>query len=401
MTKLKIAFFAEILIEDFDGASRTMHQLLDRIPKDKFEFLFFCAVPPKADLGYEIVQLPSTRIPMNKTYRAVFPYFSKNKITKKLDEFQPDIIHIASPSPLGKVAVNYAKRTDTPIISIYHTHFIKYVKYYLRKVPKLIDYFTNKIITKTNEFYKDIDLIYVPSTQVIDELQKLAKLKPNQLKLWQRGLDRKMFNPGKKNKAFITNITKNNHPTILFASRLVWEKNLKTLIGLYRLCQKQNLPYNFIIAGDGIAKNELMVKMPNAHFLGAISHDKLSTVYASCDVHFFPSDTESFGNVVIEAMASGLPCVVANGGGPMGYIQQGVNGFLVDAFKPERYLEKIQLILSDNNLREQMILKGLEFTNDLDWENLVNVYFDDVTNLAKRTAEVPIPKAIQWTTTTI
>ena len=380
--KIKVAFFAEILIHDFDGASRTMFQLLDRIPHEKFEFKFFCGVPPDKDLKSEVVSLPKIRIPFNWSYSMVIPHFSKGKIRRELADFKADVIHIASPSALGNFAADYAKKNNIPVISIYHTHFISYMKYYFRKMPFLLPFAYKKSIKMTQDFYRNIDMVYAPSQQIIEELKDICELDGKNLKLWQRGIDKELFNPNKKDKKYLQNITKNKFPNILFASRLVWEKNLQMLISLYDLCKKQGKEVNFIVAGDGVARKEAEGKMPDAHFLGMISHEDLATVYASSDVYFFPSDTESFGNVIIEAMASGLPCVAADGGGPKSLITEGVNGYLCPPNDAEYYMEKINNLLEDEPLKERISKGGLAFTDTLSWEKLAETYFTDLSKLA-------------------
>ncbi|MEM6965517.1 MAG: glycosyltransferase family 1 protein [Bacteroidota bacterium] len=391
MKKIRVAFFAEILIQDFDGASRTMFQILDRIPKEEFEFIFFCGVPPDKTLGFEVVQLPTFRIPFNSTYRAVFPHFSKRRMRKKLEEFQPDVIHFASPSPLGKFAKEYGLKNNIPVIAIYHTHFITYIKYYLRKVPFLTPFFYRKAIGVTKDIYHDPDLVYAPTQQIIHELKTICGLEGKNLKLWQRGINPNLFSPDKKDNAFLKKITKNDLPTILFVSRLVWEKNLQTLIDLYELSEKENAKVNFVVAGDGVARKEAERKMPKVHFLGMIDHERLAKLYASADIYFFPSDTETFGNVVIEAMASGIPVVVADGGGPKSFVQNGINGFLCPTKEVRAYWEKIQLLLNDEVLRAKIINNALTFTRTLSWEHLVSIYFQDIKKLAGHPATPPLP----------
>lgn len=384
MQKYKVAFFAEILIEDFDGASRTMFQLIKRIPKEQFEFIFFCAMPPKEDIGFEVVQIPSLSIPFNTTYKFGFPYFSKSKITNRLDDFQPDIIHFASPTPLAALAKKYAIKNNIPVTAIYHTHFIAYIKYYFRHLPFLIPYFYKMAARITRQFYNAPNQVYVPTQGIIDDLQFICQIDNPNLKLWQRGIDPELFHPEKNDPAVLKDIVKNDHPNILFASRLVWEKNLQTLIDLYKYYQSKNVAVNFIIAGDGVARKAAEQQMPNAHFLGMVDHETLSVLYASSDVYFFPSDTETFGNVVIEAMAAGLPCVVANGGGPKSFIKNGVNGFLCPTNDVTAYFEKIQQLLNDQSLRECFIEEGLKTTAAMNWDRLASIYFQDLKKLSKR-----------------
>ncbi|MBK8670809.1 MAG: glycosyltransferase, partial [Saprospiraceae bacterium] len=163
-----------------------------------------------------------------------------------------------------------------------------------------------------------------------------------------------------------------------FASRLVWEKNLKTLVKIYENAKRQKLPLNFIIAGDGMASDSLMKMMPEALFLGHVHHEELSSIYASCDVFVFTSISETYGNVVAEAMASGLPCVIANGGGSAHFVENGKNGFLCSPEDSLEYLEKIKLILTNEELRTSFIQEGLEFVAGLQWQQLTDIYFSDL-----------------------
>jgi len=207
----------------------------------------------------------------------------------------------------------------------------------------------------------------------------------NNLQLWQRGIDKQLFNPCKKDKAYLQVYTQNNKPNILFASRLVWEKNLETLIDLYQLNEAKNSPYNILVAGDGIAKESLQHQMPNAFFFGQVEHKELAVLYASSDCFFFPSITETYGNVVVEAMASGLPCVIANGGGSKSFITQGVNGFVCTPTKAAAYFERIDQLLYNPTLYQQVVTNGLAYTQQLNWEDLVQVYFQDLRLLTTQT----------------
>lgn len=378
--KTKVAFFADILVKDFDGASRTMFQIIERIPKDEFEFIFFCGLPPKHDIGHEVMRIPTIPIPFNSTYRLAIPMFSWFSMRKKLKAFKPDVIHIASPSPLGDFAFQFKRRRNIPVITIYHTHFLSYIDYYLRTIPFLINPAKNTVAFGQKLFYDQSDLMYVPTQQMVDDLDGYG-FDVKKMKIWQRGINHALFNPEKKDVSVIQSITGNEKPNIIFASRLVWEKNLGTLIKVYRESKKQGDKYNFIIAGDGVAKETLEEKMPDAHMLGKIDHEKLAILYASSDIFLFPSVSETYGNVVVEAMASGCPCVIAKGGGSQSLVKHGETGFLCEPNNPEDYLKRIDEIISSSELRSSFVTNGLAYTKNLDWHVLAKTYFDDVKKL--------------------
>jgi glycosyltransferase involved in cell wall biosynthesis len=381
MKKIKIAFFADILIEDFDGASRTMFQLIRRIRSDRFEFLFFCGVGPDQIAGFECVQIPPVTIPVNTTYKMAVPWFSGGRMRKKLQEFQPDIIHIATPSLLGEFALKYANQHQIPVLTIYHTHFISYIDYYLKFSPPLIRYVRLMAEKSLHSFYNRCDRVYVPSEEMKSALLSW-QVDADRLQIWQRGIDTKLFSPAKRDLTVVRQLTGNNRPVILFASRLVWEKNLETLCNIYQGIQDRHLGYNFVVVGDGVALETCQNRMPNAIFTGKLDQDRLAVLYASADIFLFPSISESYGNVVIEAMASGLPCVIADGGGSRNFIQQGINGFLCQPNQPEDYLDRITMLLQDKQLYRKFAEEGLRYVRSLSWDDLAATYFKDLTQMA-------------------
>jgi glycosyltransferase involved in cell wall biosynthesis len=380
--KIKVAFFADILVKNFDGASRTMFQIIERIPREDFEFMFFCGLPPEQDIGHKVMRIPTIPIPFNTTYRLAIPLFSWFSMRKKLKAFKPDVIHIASPSPLGDFAFQFKRRRHIPVMTIYHTHFLSYIDYYLRTIPFLIRPAKSTVAFGQKMFYDQSDLMYVPTQQMIDELKEFG-FDTGKMKIWQRGINHDLFNPNKKDLAYIRSITGNDKPNIIFASRLVWEKNLGTLIKIYRESKTKGDKYNFIIAGDGTAKEVLTEKMPDAFMLGKIDHESLATLYASADVFLFPSVSETYGNVVVEAMASGCPCVIAKGGGSQSLVKHGETGFLCDPNNPSDYYERIEEIMNSKDIRNKFISNGLEYTKNLDWDVLANIYFEDIKKLSE------------------
>ncbi len=108
----------------------------------------------------------------------------------------------------------------------------------------------------------------------------------------------------------------------------------------------------------------------------------MAKLYASADVFVFPSVSETYGNVVVEAMASGCPCVIARGGGSQSLIEDGKSGFLCEPNDAKEYLDRINQIIASNELKEKIIKNGLEFTKKLDWNKLADTYFKDISNLA-------------------
>lgn len=380
MNKIRIAFFADMMLEKFDGYSRTIHNLIKRVPSDRYEFLFITGTKPnKKDANYNYIHIPSIPIPTNKNYKMALPLLAKLRLDAALRDYRPHVLHISNPSLLGKYASEYGLKHNIPSVSIYHTHYVSYVKYYLRNLPSLIPVGERYISNVNKKIYDNCNIVYVPAQSITDHLNRKG-FATDHYKIWQRGIDTQVFNPSKRNTESIKAITQNDNFNILFASRIVWEKNLDTLIKIYN--KMQHLPVNFIVAGTGVAEEELKGKMPKAHFVGHMEHEELSTLYASSDLFLFPSDTESFGNVVLEAMASGTPVVAANAGGPVGILKNGVSGFLCDSHLPDAYIEKINLLIHDDSARNQMIDNALLRVQDFSWDRLTQTYCNDIALLS-------------------
>ncbi|WP_437918534.1 glycosyltransferase family 4 protein [Sphingobacterium sp. LRF_L2] len=389
---IKVAFFAEILIEDFDGASRTMFQIINRIDPKRFSFLFIYGKGTDQPVeGHASLRIPTLNTGLNKDYSFTMPALAKEQMREELDNFRPDVIHIATPSLLGFAALRYARQRNIPVLSIYHTNFVSYIPYYFRKLPALIKPIEKWIIGASRRFYNSCDTVYVPSQSMIKQLEQFG-VDSEKIALWQRGIDLNLFNPKKRNISYVKRLTGNEKPNILFASRLVWEKNVQTLIDIYNRLERSGLAYNLIIAGDGAAKNDMMLQMPNALFLGKLEHEDLAQLYASCEVFVFTSTSETYGNVVVEAMASGLPCIIADGGGSSDLIRHQHTGYKCLPKSPEDYIIYIKLLLSDPELRQVITNAGLTQVQQLDWEKLTDRYFSEITNLAASTN-----KDLVWT----
>ena len=264
--KVRVAFFAEILIRNFDGATRTMYQIIDRIDQRDFNYLFFCGVPPTESLPYEFFHVPAMTIPFQKTYKMASMIGMGPRIKERLDRFKPDVIHISTPSPLGYFALKYALEHNIPVLTIYHTHFLSYVKYYTKEAPLVTEALEGALTIHNRSFYNRCNLVYIPTTEMRRQLEE-RKFKTSKMKLWQRGIDTSIFRPQEKDSNYIREISGNTRTNLFFASRLVWEKNLDTLHRIYNAIQEKGLPYNIIIAGDGVARAELQRRMPNATFL--------------------------------------------------------------------------------------------------------------------------------------
>jgi glycosyltransferase involved in cell wall biosynthesis len=298
----------------------------------------------------------------------------------KLDDFDPDIVHWSTPSALGWYAVKYAKKRKIPVATIYHTHFTSYVEYFLRFVPG-IDKISPPIARRLLSLYKDCSLVLAPTESMSDYL-KVLRVDAGKIRVWGRGVNQHLFSPNFRDDTFFDSYGVTREKKILFVSRLVSYKSTDSLIELYQLLEKG---HRLIVTGDGPDMERLQSKMPKAVFTGKLTGEALSRVFASADVFVFPSVTETFGNVILEAMASGLPVVAAKAGGPADIIEDGVTGFLAEPGNTKVMYDRIKSLLADDELHARIREKAIYYASQQNWDVLCQRLFDYYTDLAGTT----------------
>lgn len=380
MTKLRIAFFLDVMEEDFDGVSKTMHQIIQRIPTEEFEPIFITPQPPLKDIGFPVYLCPSIKFPIgNKSYRLATP-MRMRELKPLLDKFEPDLLHFSSPSGLGIYAVKYGKKRNIPVTTIYHTHFPSFANYYFRFIPK-VEAITDVAAYRFFWMYRKVSKLFAPTESMRQYL--LGKDVPEEvLKIWGRGVNIDDFGMQHRVKGLWTDIPESNK-IVLFVSRLVKEKEPKTLIRLYRLLAERRTDISMVIVGDGPARQELQQNMPNAIFTGKLVGEDLSRAYASSDVFVFPSTTETFGNVILEAMASGLPVVAADKGGPSDILRTGETGFLVKPQMEEEFYDRIVQLADQPALYDEIREAAVSYAKSQTWESLCEDLFREYRALVK------------------
>jgi glycosyltransferase involved in cell wall biosynthesis len=163
--------------------------------------------------------------------------------------------------------------------------------------------------------------------------------------LWERGLDPAAFSPHFRSEILRARIGASDRPVLLFVGRLVREKNLANLAAAITALVQRGDRFKLVLVGEGPMAPELRRALPDAHFAGFQEGEALAQWYASADLFVFPSSTETFGNVILEAFASGLPVVAVNRGGVRDLVESGVNGVLADAADPADLASAIGALL--------------------------------------------------------
>lgn len=357
---VKIAYFAGAMKEGLDGVTRVLFRLTDYLNKNEIDAVFFSAVvPPESEQPVPMFRVPSVAFPLYKDYKVALPGYAF--FEKKMKEYKPDIIHINSPCPLGAAAVKYGNKNGIPVVATYHTHFASYAKYYNISMLEGLG------INYLKKLYNRCEKVYVPSRPILRELDELDI---ENLSYLPHGVDTKLFNPKYKSPEWRSELHLEDKTVILYAGRLVWEKDLRTLAGTYDIITQKSPNAVFVLAGEGPVKNELEKLMPNALFLGHQSSENLAKIYASSDIFVFPSTTETFGNVTLEAMASGLPPVCVREGGAYGMIKDGITGLVAEPHSSEDLAAKLSMLIKDEKFRSSMGYNCLTYAYKQSWDNI-------------------------------
>lgn len=293
---MKIIIVTDAWYPQVNGVVRTLDETSKQLKKLGHEVKL---ISPEGFLTIPCPTYPEIRLSL----------FPGAKVSSMIREFNPDCLHISTEGPLGLSARGYASRNGLAFTSAYHTRFPEYV-HARTKLPLKITY------SFLRWFHSRSELVMVPTEEVKKDL---IKYKIGNPKIWSRGVDLEIFKPKKGRK-------KNKKPILLNVGRVAVEKNLEAFL-------KIDLPYEKWVVGDGPALKELKKKYPEVIFHGAKNKEELEYYYNKADVFVFPSKTDTFGLVLLEAMACGLPVAAFPVSGPLDVIGSSNAGCLNSSLK--------------------------------------------------------------------
>ena len=291
------------------------------------------------------LRLPSVAFPPYPEIRVSYP--DTGRVSRFLDAFSPDVVHVATEGPIGLVTRRYAMRQGIPLVTSYHTQFPKYARHYGAG-------FLEPLVWRWLEwFHGPARVTQTPGEDVRDELRAHGI---SQATVWGRGVDTRHFHPAKRHRAWKRRLDiDDDTAVVLHVGRLAPEKNLGVLAESWRIAEKAlGRRAAFVIAGAGPRSGDLSDAVPFARRLGFLDRETLAGLYASSDMCVLPSDTETCGLVALEAMASGIPVIAANAGGLRESVSDGHNGLLVSPADYMGFAARIVDLAINTAKRRQM-----------------------------------------------
>ncbi len=386
---LRVALFTGAYNHIADGVSLTLNRLVAYLTAQGFDVRVFAPTSdtPALEHAGTLVPVPSLPLPGRPEYRLSAGLTPR--LRKEVLAFAPDVIHIATPDVVGFQALRLAKKHGIPVVSTYHTHFSSYLSYYG------VGWLESALWRYARWFYEKCDEVYVPSQSMLDVLRAHG-IRGN-LGIWARGVDTERFNPERRSDAWRAEHGFGPDEVVVsFVGRLVWEKGLTVYADVIEGLEARGIPHRSLVVGDGPARADLEARLENTVFTGHLAGTDLAVAHASGDVFVFPSETETFGNVTLEAMASGVPTVCADATGSASLVTSGETGFLVPPRDSQAFFAATEALVLDADLRAQMGRAALEKARGFAWKKILRQMHEHYYALASPmsgdgVADVPVP----------
>jgi glycosyltransferase involved in cell wall biosynthesis len=285
-------------------------------------------------------------------------------------------IIISTPGPIGLTGLLAGKMLNLETSGIYHTDFPQYIRILTE------DSFLESLAWKYMQwFYDQLDTIFVNSEQYRQSWIERG-IDPGKLRILPRGLDTALFNPGRSERDFWKRFGSDDSGVrLLFVGRVSKEKDLDVLVQAFRNLREQNLPVELSIVGHGPYSAALAEILPEACYTGYLSGADLAAAYASSHIFVFPSTTDTFGNVILEAQAAGLPVIVSDVGGPRELVTHEVTGLITKARDVSDFTAAIRRLVTDEPLRNEMSAAARRAVEDRSWPRAFRRFWEatDIT----------------------
>jgi glycosyltransferase involved in cell wall biosynthesis len=358
---MRLTLITETYAPQVNGVSRTLGQLVRHLLAAGDSVQVVHPDYGQAHDEAEHVKVRSIALPWYKDVRVPLPPFGS--ALRKIDEFRPDIVHIATEATLGLRALLHARHQRLPVVSSFHTNWDHYSDHYR------VGFARGSIWRYLRWFHSRTIETYVPSRPTIADLETRGF---RDLVLWPRGVDGRLFRPDRPGRDTVREalgLTPDN-VVIGHVSRLAPEKNVGYLAEALAIVGSARPNARFLFVGDGPERASLERLMgPNARFAGYRTGPDLADHYAAADIFAFASLTETFGNVVLEAMASGLPVVAVRAGGVGDIVRNGGTGLLVEPVEPPaRFAEFLIRLVDDAACRRDLASAARSYALTQTWD---------------------------------
>ena len=350
---MRVLVAAESFLPSVNGVTHTVERTLEHLALRGHDALVVAPGPgaPREYAGFPVVEVPS------------FPWMGMrvgwpSRLMKlAIEGFQPDVVHAAAPFSLGFQALIAADLRNIPTVAVFQTDLAGFAR---RNHLGFVSGPSNWWLSLS---HSRADVNLAPSSPAVREMKEEMHIEDAMV--WPHGVDSVRFHPARRltpeAQAMRQAFSPSGRPVVGYVGRLAPEKEVE------RLAACADLGCEIVVVGDGIARSKIEKALPTAHFTGRLSGDELATAYACLDVFVHTGRFETFGLTILEAMASGVPVVAPDEGGPVDQVVVGSTGYLYDPDQPRQMCEQIAALVENSELRAEFGRAGRAVAETRSW----------------------------------
>ncbi len=379
---MKIALVTETFPPEINGVAMTLSHLVEGLAHRDHRVTVIrprqnSCDRPRDDGLYDELLCPGVPIPGYPLLRAGLPV--RGRLLKAWRNDRPDLVHIATEGPLGYAALSAAGKLGIPLTSSFHTNFHSYSRHYG------FAFLTRPALAYLRYFHNRTRITLSPTAELNIELTRDGF---HGMRLLSRGVNTEVFSPAHRDEDLRRAWgAAPDDLVVVHVSRLAAEKNYPLLIAAFERIRANQPNARFVIVGDGPLRKKLSRAYSWIHFTGFLPRADLARHYASADAFLYASLTETFGNVVTEAMASGLPVLAFNYAAPARYIRSGENGLTVPFGDHATWLDAANSLAADSSLRRRLGEAARRTAEGISWTHVIDGFERDLHEVAA----LPVP----------
>ena len=368
---MRIALFSEVYWPMVSGVGVTLLRLTKALEARGHEVRVYSAsyaLPKGQSDRPEVHRSPSVPLFLYPDVQWAFPRL--RDVTEDLSRFGPDVVHVATEFALGLAGLKAARQLKLPVVASAHTDYDKYAARYG------VDWALRVGWHYLRWFYGQAYRVLCPSRIYQEHLHTRGVTHTG---VWSRGVDPKEFHPSFRSESYRRSLgLAPDDLLVTYIGRIAREKNLTQLLAAWDALTPNRGTAQLALVGRGPLEEEIRRRqIPGVHVLGLMHDRALAEAYASADVFVFPSATETFGNSLLEAMGSGLPCLAAGAAGVLEFAHHGRNAWLVAPNSAGSIAQGLRRLMEDPALRHRLALGGLATAAERRWEEVYDRLLDD------------------------
>jgi glycosyltransferase involved in cell wall biosynthesis len=383
---VKIALVSETFPPEVNGVAMTFGTIARELGRRGHTVIVYRPhrddLPPQAaHPEFTEVTVPGMAIPGYGLLRLGLP--AGRALRRWWKEFRPDLVHVVTEGPLGASAVTAARAMGIPVTSSFHTNFHAYTRHYGFGVARdLVLRWLRFVHNRTRR-------TFAPTPELCAELESFGF---RNLSVLSRGIDTWQFHPARRSPELRLKwgVTA-DEPVVIHVGRMAAEKNYELLFKVYAAMRAANPALKFVLAGEGPLRARLQREHPDCIFAGFYSRAEIGRYYASADIYIHASLSETFGNVLTEAMASGLAVAGFDYAAARQFVRHGQNGLVVPCDQPQALIDAGVYLATDPMLRAQLRQAARTEVEAQSWDKVIGRFEADLADVAGQRVVVPAP----------